>query len=144
MDRSNGLTRKQNWLIILVSVMILAVATVSTVVIRGQRSGDGQGGSGYQNVTFTDAVMTCNEYIRGSYAGTLRSMSLDDHSSRHDLSMESYKLFYDLEVDAAATRVSYSVNCFVSAGSGSIIDFEALELKDSNADDDDGLFGWRP
>ena len=108
---------------------------------------------GYRNVTFTDAMLTCQRYIRERYKDRVRQVTLDSHSSRWEQSAGQYKLFFRAVIAGRKKTNSQSnstadfwINCDVSGRKGSIRDFDVIEDKSQKSEvqrrDDGGLFGW--
>lgn len=144
----NIIKHQKLWLLAIVLVIIL-LSVVTTLWLRGVFSADGEG-KGYQNVTLTDAVITCENQIRSEQKQRLRHLTLDNLSSRYDKAANLYRVFFiaDLQIkkSAGAPSSQFLISCFVGARRGKIQAMELFEKKESTADPiekrDGGVFGW--
>ncbi len=139
--------KKQNTVVILIAVGVIVgsvfLTLAATGVLFGGRGGDG---SGYQNITFTDAVMTCRGTTEANYAGQIQNLVTDNHSSRFDDRQFLYKIFLKMDLyDKARTRTSlHYVNCFVRSSNGQVRKYEVYEEVEENQNrvsDDTNMFG---
>lgn len=140
-------TRKQQIVVIGAAVLVVLASVITTVVVTGVGGGGGDA-TGYQNVTFTDAVLTCKKSLRSTYAKELESLVVDDHSSRYDEKETVYKIFFDMDLKKSGDpkrSVNY-VNCFVRASTGKINKlevFEEMETRDpAIPGNETNAFGW--
>lgn len=139
--------KRQERLILALGAGIIAASVVTTVWISGVLGGRGST-SGYQNVTFTDAVLNCESQVRQTYRSQLQNLTLDDHSSRFDQPSYQYKIFFKAQMSSKAgtTASDFYLNCYVSADRGNIATLDAYEQKEAQTEairkDQGGLFGW--
>ena len=102
---------------------------------------------GYQNVTFTDAVVACESRVKRNYGQRIRSVVTDAHSSRFAEANHLYKIFLNLDLYTKdrTSGVNHYVNCFVRAKNGRITKFEVFEDSEKAAaptyDDGTNMFG---
>lgn len=142
--------KKQERMVLLVAVGIIGLSVATTLYfsdfLLSKFGADGDGG--YRNVTFTDALVKCQKKTRETYDGELSNITFDDHSSRFDQSANQYKIFFkaDMIEHDDDSDGGFYINCFVSARTGRIGDFEGMEQKANRAEplrrNDGGLFGW--
>ena len=144
-----GKLSKQERYVIFGAVGVIAASIFTTLVVSGVIFNVGGGDEGgYQNVTFTDAVISCQDQTRNSFGNKLTNMVLDDHSSRFDQRSNMYKIFFQVEVTRSKEQENngFYVNCFVSASRGLITEFESLEQKVTQTEtirrERGGVFGW--
>ena len=89
--------------------------------------------SNYQNVTFTDAALTCQEATRNKFDENLKSVMVDNHSSRYEHNNFLYKIFLQADTtDKANKNTLYYINCYVKASNGSIDTLDVFENKDTS------------
>lgn len=142
----------QEYALIAGAVGIIAASVVTTIFLASALSGpsaDEQGG--YQNTTFTDAVLGCEREMRDNLGEQLQSSILDDHSSRFEAKPNQYKIFLKAQLNtksrANGTLQMYHINCYVNAESGRVVHYEQLEQKEGptslgGGGGGGGLFGW--
>jgi len=144
-------SRKQNTIVLAAAVSVILLSVLLTLYVSG-RLFDGALFSaperGYRNVTFTDAVLTCKSSTRQQFGASIRSLEVDDHSSRFDEREYVYKIFLQVETPAkkdAGLSLHY-VNCFVRSGSGAMSKWESYEDKEQKTnpvyEKGTNLFGW--
>lgn len=144
-------TRSQNTIVLAIGFAIVAISVVVTLYVSGRFANLGpfaRAPGGYQNYTFTDAVLRCQTATRSEFGTQMRSMEVDDHSSRYDAREFVYKIFLKVETPSGNSQgvaMNY-VNCFVSASSGKIGKFESYLEKEDNSSPVTGretnVFGW--
>ncbi|WP_075184899.1 hypothetical protein [Teredinibacter haidensis] len=148
---AGGASRKQNVLVFVAALAIIILSVVATLFVSERMANGGFGSSGkdgYQNITFTDAVVTCRDYTDSSFGGRQRTLEVDDHSSRFDQREFLYKIFLKVETPTqkGTGLALHYVNCFVSSSSGRISKFEAYEDKEESVspvtENDTNMFGW--
>lgn len=137
----------QNITVIAGAVGIIALAVCSTLYFTGQLDiGKGAGEEGYRNVTFTDAVLACQEEVRDEFDNKLQHMLVDSHSSRFDNADSFYKIFLTVEAKGkSSTANQFFINCYVVSSNGRIKEFEIFEQKEVKKSqaikrDDDKIF----
>lgn len=142
-------TRKQQILVITIAAVVLIFASITgTWLLKTGRLGGSGQQSGYQNVTFTDAVLTCEKNFRSRYADRILSLEIDNHSSRFDNKVFLYKIFIKSKMTSKNNKHGnmHFVNCFVKASNGSIDKFEVLEETEVETEAVTGketnAFGW--
>ena len=139
--------KKQNTIVILFAVGVVVGSIFLTLAATGVLFGNGGGdGSGYQNITFTDAVMTCRGATEANYGNQIQNLVTDNHSSRFDDRQFLYKIFLKMDLyDQTGSRTSlHYVNCFVRSSNGQVRKFEVYEEVEENksrVSDDTNMFG---
>lgn len=132
---------------LIMAVLIVCVAVASWFFL--QQFGRTEGG--YKNVTFTDALLECQAFVKERYGPSLRRLTLDSHSSRWDDRRGEYQLFFTADIGAAdapagAEIAEFFIACDISGSSGKLRDFDALENKELKPEaqrmNDGGIFGW--
>jgi len=143
-----GPTKKQNVVVLSVAFLIIAGSVVVTLYATGFLFGGmSSKDKGFQNVTFTDAVITCTERTEETYGDRIQNVTTDNHSSRFDNKRFLYKIFLELDLHGVNGNPvgNYFVNCFVRSSDGTIRKYDALRKDESNyqAKPDDGtnMFG---
>lgn len=143
------LQKRQERLVILAAVAIIASSVITTLYFTGFIWGGGRSEEVYQNITFTDAVLTCEQQTRSEFRRQLRTLTLDDHSSRFALTTNEYKIFLRaqlLQPTSAEGTGEMFVSCMVSADRGRVTSFEAMEQQSSPTNvirrEPGGIFGW--
>ncbi len=148
MSKSNQ-QRRQELIVIWGALVIIAVSVLMTLWFSGVLFGGNGESSGYQNVTFTDAQLICENASREQYSGKLQRLNADDHSSRFDSRTNQYKIFFNATIASPQSETGSSeffISCYVSAERGRIADYDASEKKEQRAEairkDEGGMFGW--
>lgn len=141
--------RKQEKLVIGGALFIIALSIITTLWVSGVLFSSGDKGPAYKNVTFTDALITCENETRASYGSKLMRLVPDDHSSRYDSSSNQFKIFFKAAMTSSKSESGigeFYINCYVNAERGRIADYDVYEQKDSPTEairkDEGGLFGW--
>ena len=141
-------TTKQKVLFAIIAVLCLILCILTTFIVVKHTSMKRTGQGGYQNITFTDAVMTCTKEVEIQFAGKYRSLVVDDHSSRYERGRLLYKIFLNVDIPSAETGKMnmHYVNCFVKSTNGRITKYELLEDSPEGTttvvDDGTNAFGW--
>ncbi len=141
-------TRKQQLVTLVIAAIILVGATITTtVVIKKSLSGDADG-NGYKNVTFTDAVLTCESEVKSRFADDIKTLAVDNHSSRYDSKFYIYKIFLNANVATKKHKHGnlHYINCFVKSSNGRISKFDVFEdfeqQTEALTDKETNSFGW--
>ncbi|MFL0810224.1 MAG: hypothetical protein K6L76_07405 [Agarilytica sp.] len=140
-------SKKQNTLVVVAALGVLVFALLVTLAATGVLFDLGGGNDrGYQNVTFTDAVLTCRSRAESNYGERIRILITDNHSSRYDDKASLYKIFLKLDLykKNRLESTAHYVNCFVRASNGRVRKFEVLdgeEAKQSSPSDGTNMFG---
>lgn len=142
-------SKKQIVFVIVGAAGIIVALVLLTLVASGVIDMGGEGkGAGYQNFTFTDAAVTCDEEVRGTYGKRIQTLMMDNHSSRFEQASNTYKIFLQMTLKPQKDNEikSVYVNCFVNASRGSIknlvyLDGESTNSSDSNGADGTNFFG---
>ncbi|TVZ37298.1 hypothetical protein P886_1639 [Alteromonadaceae bacterium 2753L.S.0a.02] len=143
--------KQQDLWVVLAAIGVVITSVFTTVYIsQNLHSGGGIFSSktdGYQNITFTDAVLTCEKYTRSEFGKRLNTLEVDNHSSRYDNKQFLYKIFLQVTTTPRTeTTGEHFVNCFVKSSNGRIDKFETWEQKiHSTAPESPGgtnVFGW--
>ncbi len=153
--KGSGVATKIDERMLLVgAIMVVIISVAATFMFWSYRYGGfgfgiGEGGEVVRNVTFSDAVITCQDEARAKLGTDLISISVDDHSSRYEYKSNLYKLFYNALVQNGRSetgRINLAVYCFVRADHGRVTHFEQVEQKEngeaSPRKSGNGLFGW--
>lgn len=131
------------------AILIIVLSVLSTLWINGFFLSAGHNNNAYRNITFTDAVINCQNETRSRHKNQLQNLTLDDLSSRFDQATNLYRVFFHAQVsnssrDSAAKDIY--ISCLVSAGRGKITAYEAFEKKETPTEpirqEDGRLFGW--
>lgn len=140
---------RQEIAVIVAAVVIVVLSVFVTLWVSGVFSASSAQQRGYKNITFTDALLTCEKQVRSTYSGKLLRLVTDDHSNRFDKSSNHYKIFFDAAISSNKSESGigeFYINCEVSAHRGQVSDFAAYEQKESPTEairkDEGGLFGW--
>lgn len=147
---SEKIIKHQKWWLLVLTLAIIILSVVTTLWIRGVLLPVRGQAKTLQNVTLTDAVMSCENEIRSIYKSRLRYLTLDNLSSRYDNSAKIYRVFFlaDIQIDKSQTtpEAQFLVSCHVNAGRGDIIGIEALEKRETTTEPirkrEGGIFGW--
>ena len=136
---------KQNIVLVVIAFFVIALSILVTLYFSGLWSSPPK--EGYKNVTFTDAVLRCEDKTRRHFGKKLKLFFVDDHSSRYDANAYMYKIFLEAFVQKSKKRVQFFVNCYVSAERGRIKKFETFEQVDgkkgeAKTKDSDKLMIW--
>lgn len=140
--------RLQVVLVVVVALVLIALTVAGTLVLSGKMPGFSNSfTSNYQNVTLTDAYVICEQKARDSFAGRLKSLEMDDHSSRLDTPANRYRIFINVELFEGSGRGAlaeeYFVNCFVRADNATISTFDYAKDSVPGRDDSGGnVFGF--
>lgn len=130
-----------------VGVVLVSVVTTLLLAGGGRLGWFDKSGSGYINVTFTDAVMSCEEYTREQFGTELKTLEIDNHSSRFDNKTFLYKIFIEVGIEPRGKSTGMNfINCFVKSSNGKITKYESWEEKEGSSAPSGGSgsnpFGW--
>ncbi|MGH1471835.1 MAG: hypothetical protein ACRBCS_11615 [Cellvibrionaceae bacterium] len=153
-SRPHRSTNRQTVGILVVALGVIGAAIVVTLLLRKELNlsvlglDDGVSG-GYQNITLTDAQLTCHELAKSKYGKRLKYISVDGHSSRFEDKDNRFRIFFKMDLyprmKSAGDRADeYYINCYVHGSRGNVTHFEAIENKEvspSPLGDEGGLFG---
>jgi len=107
---------------------LLVLSAVVTTVYVSSAMQNKQEEQGYQNITFTDAVLTCEKDGRSEFGADLSQIVVDRHSSRYDNNAFVYKIFLMAYTKGEENKtIEYFVTCYVKASNGRISKFEVFE-----------------
>ena len=123
---------KQNTYVVITAVAIVLASVLATVAFNmgalpGVEGGEGQ----YQNVTFTDATLSCEKQVDDQFGRQDFQRVFDSHSSRFDHTVSRYKIFFKVYVKKNTKITEYYITCIVRSRDGGIDDFEFLENKEA-------------
>lgn len=142
-------TRKQQVLVIIGSGIFLVAASITaTYFLKTGRLGGYAEESGYKNVTFTDAVLTCEQEFKERYEKRIINYAMDNHSSRYENKLFTYKIFYKANLVTKQKKHGnlHYINCFVNAEDGRVSKFEIFEETETETeavtDTETNAFGW--
>jgi len=146
---SNGSSSGQNIGVIVFAIALVIVSAMVTMFFSGALDGSlGGDNKGYQNVTFTDASLTCKEAVKSQFGKKLRNLVIDNHSSRFDSKQFLYKIFLEADIQSGSSGPAtlHYVNCFVKSSNGRVNKFESFEKVDDDGgkphiDDGTNMFG---
>lgn len=147
---SEKIIKHQKWWLLAIVLVIMLMSVTSTLWVRGFFGSAEDDGQSYQNITLTDAIVTCENDIRRRYGNQLRHLTLDNLSSRYDRAANLYRVFFAADMpmgkDARAPSKPVVVSCVAEAKQGKINGIELFEKKDDAAEPikkrDGGIFGW--
>ncbi len=128
-----GKHTKQNVFVVVAAIATIVISVLITLVFSGALfdMGDGQE-KGYRNVTFTDAVLTCQARTRDHFGDELALLTVDNHSSRFESDVYLYKIFLTADIrEKAHQTIMFYITCYVRSGSGRIAKFETFEDKEA-------------
>ena len=129
----NNNALQQNMLVVVAAVVVIGLSVLVTLYFTGAILSSGSGENrGYQNVTFTDAVLTCKDKTRDEFGQDLSQLVIDDHSSRYEGRSFRYMIFLkaDVKVKDEPTAM-YFINCYVKSSTGRISKFETHEDREA-------------
>ncbi len=141
---------KQNIWVIVAAIVAITVAALATLYYTGALFGGPRSNEnkGYQNITFTDAVITCQNKTRTTFKDNIKLLVVDNHSSRYEQKRYRYLIFLKMDLFNPRTKSTnlHYINCFVKANNGRVDKFESFEDKELKTrvgkKDDTNLFGW--
>lgn len=126
---------------IVAALGIVVLSVACTLYYTGVLSHDVGGEPGYKNITYTDAVVSCENHAHQVFGAGLAQLTVDDHSSRMEHQANRYFIFFRAVVDKGVY-----INCFVDPSDGGVTKFEVRpqDVPDPNAQmkDSGSLFGW--
>lgn len=132
-----------------VAVGIALISVLATLWLSGVFGPEPRKTPGYRNITFTDALVACEDKARATHGDSLQQLVVDDHSSRFDTRTDRYKIFFTATMasfNEESAVAEFYINCFVSTYRGRITSFEIYENKEDSTDairqDEGGIFGW--
>ncbi|MDZ7922823.1 MAG: hypothetical protein U5M23_01920 [Marinagarivorans sp.] len=138
-----------NLMIALIMTAIIICTAIASWVFFASNNEQTRKNKKYRNITYTDALLTCQKYSYERYGSALKNLTLDNHSSRWEQKIEQYKLFFNAEIAGktiTSPTMKISIACDVSGRSGKVRDYDAQEDKSlktkSERMKDGGLFGW--
>ncbi|MGI1679235.1 MAG: hypothetical protein K6L75_10915 [Cellvibrionaceae bacterium] len=148
-------TNRQTVGIVVSALGVIGAAIMVTLFLRDEFtlsvSGLGAGGSGgYQNITLTDAQISCHELAKSKYGKRLKYISVDGHSSRFEEKDNRFRIYFNMDLyprmkSEGDKADEFFINCYVHGSRGSVTHFEAIENKESSpgplGEDQGGLFG---
>lgn len=138
---------KQNIIVICIALAVIVLSVFATVLINKYATGSSEGSaSGHQNITLTDAVVTCRDRTTKSYGDRIRNLVTDNHSSRFDEKQYVYKVFLKMDLMNKREKIPklHYVNCFVRAKNGDIRKYDVFksdEERGKEKDDGTNMFG---
>lgn len=119
--------------LVMLSVFATLFAT-GAIDLSGFKRSDGEGGVAYRNVTLTDVQLECMDYAADELGARIKTINVDDHSSRYDPRSDRFKIFLEAELydEGASTGRTkhFYINCFSRANRLAITTFELLEDRD--------------
>ena len=129
---------KQNIMIVCVALFFIGAAILATLFFSGRLDSIFTSSStidqGYQNITLTDAELTCKKEVRDKFGESLSEMLLDSHSSRYSKSDFAYRIYLKVKaLDKEQNMMGYFINCYIHAGHGRLSKFEVHEDQDGPA-----------
>lgn len=145
---NNNTTRKQNLSVIAAAIGLIFLSVGTTLYITGFFNTDGNSnGPGLKNISLGDAYIICHKLTEKRYGKQLKTLFMDDHSSRYEHKRGLYKVFLKADIYASKNKSKpHWVNCAVRASNGSISKYEVIEDKQAPTapvrKDDGTIFGW--
>lgn len=142
-------SRKQQALVVIFTAAFLVLATITgTYLIKTGSLGGDVDDNGYKNVTYTDAVLTCESTVRERFNDRIITLVTDSHSSRFDDRFFLYKIFLKANMTSPKNEHGnmHFINCFVKSSDGRISKFEVLEESEAETEaltnQPSNAFGW--
>lgn len=124
--------KTQNLIVIVLAVLVIASSVLTTVYVSKKMASSNAEQQGYQNVTFTDATLTCEKEAKDSFGNSLSQLVFDSHSSRFDSTVFIYKIFLQAYVNKKnAEATEFYITCYVKSSNGRISKFEIFENVDA-------------
>lgn len=147
----DGKTRDQQIAVVVFAIVVVVVSVVVTIFFSksGANPWRGSDFAGYQNVTFTDAVLNCESETENLYGDRIKHLTMDNHSSYYDEKQFIYKIFFTLDLRSGSgshseTSLNY-VNCYIKGHNGRLARYDVLEHVDETVapitESEPGLFG---
>lgn len=145
---SSKTTRKQNVLVIIAALVLIGLSIGTTLYISGFLTGTSDGdGMALENISLGDAYTICHNMTKKRYNKRLKTLFMDNHSSRYEHKVGLYKVFLKADIYMNKNKFQpHWVNCFVRSSNGSISKYEVI--RDKKAPDtpirknDGNIFGW--
>ncbi len=118
-------SKKIQFIVILSALFVVATSVAITlwVMTPATKTSDAL----HQNITFTDAALTCEKRISDDFNRDIVKLHIDSHSSHFDETHFRYKLFYHLDLREKKKIMPHYVNCFVRASSGDVSEMIVLQ-----------------
>jgi len=115
-------TKKQNFLVLLSAVALVLCAIGGTVYVTElMQKSKAEAQQGYQNITFTDAVLSCEKQALGEFSSDLSQPVLDRHSSRSDNDALAYMTFLMPYTNARKTELTaFFITCYGKSRNGPV------------------------
>lgn len=137
----------QNIVVILVAVAVIVISGILTVGFSNLSLTGGSDSDMYKNVTFTDAVLTCEQKVKKEFGSSLSQSVVDNHSSRYENNVGLYKIFIQAYEKNKKGVTEHYVTCYVAARNGKVDTFEVFENKEAPQGkaikkNGDKLFDW--
>ena len=127
------MSKKQNILFVCSAIATIVISIVLTLVFTGNldlRFSSNE--QGYQNITLTDASISCENTARNEFGKRLKNLFIDNHSSRYEHAHFTYKIFLQIEATNKANKSTlHYINCYINASNGKMTKFEIYENKDA-------------
>lgn len=148
----DGNTRGQRIAVVLIAIVVVVSSVMITIFFSDSGVNPWRGGedTGYQNVTFTDALLNCESETKDLYGSQIKHLVYDSHSSRYDERQFLYKLFFTLDLkkggeDSRETSLIY-INCYIKAQNGRLAKYEVFEQVEEvttpTTKSEPSIFGW--
>ena len=119
---------RQTLSVLVFAVLIIFVAAGTTVYVSTQFNTSSSEEEGYKNVTYTDAVLTCEAEGRAEFGQRLDQLIVDRHSSRFESDVFLYKIFLKAYTKTDIGEVTeFFLTCFVKSSNGRISKFDVFE-----------------
>ncbi len=119
---------KQNLVVTCLALTVILCSIATTVYVNDQIKSSNADGQGYQNITFTDAVLACDKKSRAEFGSSLSQLVVDRHSSRFDTRAFVFKIFLVAYSKKDKHETSeFFITCYVKSSNGRISKFETFE-----------------
>ncbi len=120
--------------VVFLSVFATLLVTGTVKLPAGYSSADNDDTTHYTNVTLTDAQLECLDHAKSELGRRIKTINVDDHSSRYDSRNDRFKVFmeadvYDEEAGSGLAK-HYYINCYSRTDRLSVTTFELLEDRD--------------
>ncbi|WP_370980346.1 hypothetical protein [Agaribacterium sp. ZY112] len=129
-----NLSRRQQSIFVIAGAVLVVLASTVTVMVNIElEKRQALEKVAYQNHTFTDASLLCEDELRSEFASDLTQHYVDMHSSRYDELENAFKVFMVASLGSGKNAADVYVTCEVSARTGNIKVFEFIDTGDSSA-----------
>ena len=149
---SSKTQRRQQAIFLIVVLLVLFGAVGSGLHFSGVRFGsfgdseDGEGAVGERYATMTDAQVICEERAREVFGARIRTLTMDNHSSRLDKKAGLFRVFMQADLysndSRQGTAVRHYINCFTRIDRVAITSFQFAKDGENMKEPGGSVFGF--